>query len=81
MYMASLYLPRAYYSVPTAEEQQEYFRFMFENDIFQYKALLNCLAPCHRLFTKVMIPVYSRLRSLGYLNSGFLDDSLSCGKQ
>lgn len=27
-----------------------------------------------------MKPVYSRLRNLGYLNSGFIDDSLLCDK-
>jgi uncharacterized protein YggT (Ycf19 family) len=33
-----------------------------------------------RLFMKVMHPVYAQLRSLGYVNSGFSEDSLLCGE-
>ena len=33
-----------------------------------------------RMFTKMIKPVYAKLRSQGYVNSGFIDDSLLCGE-
>ena len=80
MYMASLDLRHAYYSIPLAEEIQRYFRFMWGDKVYQYSACPNGLACLPRMFTKMMKPVFSRLRSQGYLNSGFIDDSLLCGE-
>jgi len=32
-----------------------------------------------RIFTKLMKPVYSKLRAFGFVNVGYIDDSLLCG--
>jgi ribonuclease HI len=78
-YMASVDLRHAYYSIQIAEEQQKYFRFAWDGKIFQYTCLANGVSEGPRLFTKLLKPVYAKLRSMGYVNSGFIDDSLLCG--
>ena len=64
-YMAVLDLKDAYYSVSIAEEHRHYLRFVFMNQLLEYVALPNGLASAPRLFTKLMKPVYSTLRSKG----------------
>ena len=78
-YMASVDLRHAYYSIQIAEEQQKYFRFTWNDKIYQFTCLVNGVSEGPRIFTKLMKPVYAKLRSLGFINSGFIDDSLLCG--
>ena len=80
MFMASLDLRHAYYSVGLAEEIQRYFRFLWEGKVYQYTYCLNGLACLPRMCTKMMKPNYSRLRSQGFTNSGFTDNSLLLGE-
>ena len=77
--MASIDLRHAYYSVPVAEEHQKFLRFQWRGKIYQYNCLPNGISSAPRLFTKLMKPVYSKLRALGYINAGYIDDSLLCG--
>ncbi|MES9884348.1 MAG: reverse transcriptase domain-containing protein [Sedimenticola sp.] len=79
MYMCVLDLRHAYYSVPLATELQKYLRFTWKGVIYQFTCIANGLAPGPRLFTKLMKPVYAKLRSEGHLSTGFIDDSLLCG--
>ena len=74
-YMASIDLTDAYYTVPVAVEHRKYLRFFWRNTLFQYTCLPNGLASAPRCFTKLLKPVYSTLRSQGYLNVGYIDDS------
>ena len=74
-YMASIDLTDAYYTVPVAVEHRKYLRFLWRNRLFQYTCLPNGLASAPRNFTKLLKPVYSTLRSQGYLNVGYIDDS------
>lgn len=74
-YMASIDLTDAYYTVPVALEHRKYLRFFWRNRLFQYTCLPNGLASAPRYFTKLLKPVYSTLRSQGYLNVGYIDDS------
>ena len=75
-YMAVLDLKDAYYSVSIAEEHRHYLRFVFMNQLLEYVALPNGLASAPRLFTKLMKPVYSTLRSKGICLVGYTDDVL-----
>ena len=43
--------------------------------MFQYTCLPSGLASAPRYFTKLLKPVYSTLRSQGYLNVGYINDS------
>ena len=74
-YMASIDLIDAYYTVPVAVEHRKYLRFFWRNRLFQYTCLPNGLASAPRYFTKLLKPVYSTLRSQGYLNVGYIYDS------
>lgn len=75
-YMASIDLRHAYYSVPIAEEHQKYLRFEWMGNIFQYTCLPNGISFAPRYFTKITKPIYSKLRTLGFINVGYIDDSL-----
>lgn len=77
--MASIDLRHAYYSVGIAPEQQKYFRFIWNKQIYQYTCCPNGLACLPRLFTKLLKPVFAKLRSQGHTSSGFIDDSILCG--
>ena len=74
-YMASIDLTDAYYTVPVAVEHRKYLRFFWRNRLFQYTCLPNGLASAPRYFTKLLKLEYSTLRSQGYLNVGYIDDS------
>ena len=50
-------------------------RVFWRNRLFQYTCLPNGLASAPRYFTKLSKPVYSTLRSQGYLNVGYIDDA------
>lgn len=79
IYMGSIDLRHAYYSIGIAVEQQKFFRFCWKNELYQFTACPNGLACMPRLFTKLLKPIFAKLRSEGHVNSGFIDDSLLCG--
>lgn len=74
-YMASVDLKDAYYTVPIYSSHQKYLKFWFEGKYYQYTCLPNGLASAPRLFTKLLKPVYSTLRSMGHVSSAYIDDS------
>lgn len=78
-FMASIDLKNAYHTVSIAEEHQKYLRFQWNGKIFQYTCLPFGISSAPRIFTKLMKPVYSKLRALGFVNIGYIDDSLLCG--
>lgn len=73
-FMASIDLKDAYYSVPVAQEFQRFLKFKWRDKAYQFICLPNGLSPAPRIFTKIMKPVYSFLRKMGHLNSGYIDD-------
>ena len=74
-FMASVDLKDAYYTVPIHPSHQKYLKFYFDGVFYTYTCLPNGLASAPRIFTKLLKPVYSTLRSMGHLNSGYIDDS------
>ncbi|VDI20376.1 Hypothetical predicted protein [Mytilus galloprovincialis] len=78
-YMSSVDLRHAYYSINIAEQHRKFLRFVWKEDFFQYSCLPNGIAMAPRLFTKIMKVVYASLRKLGYVNVGYIDDSLILG--
>lgn len=78
-YLASIDLRHAYHSVPIAKEHQKFLRFLWNGKIFQYTCLPFGISSAPRVFTKIMKPVYAKLRALGFTNIGYIDDSLLCG--
>lgn len=74
-YMASVDLKDAYYTVPIYSSHQKYLKFWFDGKFYQYTCLPNGLASAPRLFTKLLKPVYSTLRSRAHVSSAYIDDS------
>ena len=73
-YMASVDLKDAYYTVPIDLGLPKFLKFWFDGKYFQYIWLPNGLASAPRVFTKLLKPVYSALRSAGHRSSGYIDD-------
>ena len=74
VFMASLDLKDAYYSVPVSLESRKFLKFRWNNTLYQYTCLPNGLCSAPRIFTKLMKPVLSYLRAQGFLCSIYLDD-------
>ena len=78
-YMASIDLKDAYYSIPIYKEHQKYLKFLWRDNMYQFTCLAQGLSSAPRLFTKLLKPVYSKLRGLGHISIGYIDDSFLMG--
>lgn len=79
-FMASIDLKDAYYLISIANSDRKYLRFMFEGVLYEFKCLPFGLNTAPYTFTKIMKPVISYLRELGYLSVIYLDDLLLLGE-
>ena len=75
-YMTSLDFRDAYYTVPIAECDRKYLKFIWKDRLYHYNVLPNGLSSGPRIFTKILKPPFATLRSLGYIITGYIDDSL-----
>ena len=75
-YMTSLDFRDAYYTVPIAKCDRKYLKFIWKDQLFHYNSLPNGLSSGPRMFTKILKPPFAHLRSLGYVITGYIDDSL-----
>ena len=74
-FMASLDLEDAYYSCNINENYRKYLRFYWNDKLFEYTCLPNGLSCAPRIFTKIMKPLYEKLRTKGLVSCYYLDDS------
>ena len=63
--MASVDLKDTYYSIPIAEDDRTLLVFLWKGKYYQFTCLPNGLSSAPRTFTKILKPVYARLRSIG----------------
>ena len=61
--MTSIDLKDAYYSIPIAEEHQKYLKFIWRDQLYAFTSLPMGLTSGPRIFTKVLKPIFSYLRS------------------
>ena len=73
--MVSLDLKDAYFSIPMAQSDRKYVRFLWRKVLYEFQCLCG-LSPAPFYFTKVMKPVFSQLRREGVLCSYYIDDSI-----
>ena len=73
VWMASVDLKDAYYSVPINKEYQKYLKFPWKYPL-KFIVMPNGYGPVMRAFTKLMKPTFSFLRSEGYLSVIYVDD-------
>ena len=78
-YFASLDLKDAYYSVKIHPEFTKFFRFFFHGELYEFLALPQGYRDSPRIFTKILKPILSHLRSLGFEIVMYIDDSLLLG--
>ncbi len=78
-WMAKIDLEDAYYMVSVHKSHRKYLRFLFENELYEYNCLPFGLCTAPRIFTKIMRPVITVLRSRGFLSNIYLDDLLLLG--
>ena len=64
-YFGSVNLSEAFYSVPIQETDRKFFRFIHNNQKYQFTALIMGFTYSPRVFTKILKPVFARLRSKG----------------
>lgn len=76
MFMSSIDLSDAYFTVPIHEASRKFLKFRWANRLFQFTALPNGLACAPRLFTKLMNPVFSYFRGKGWSCFQYIDDSI-----
>ena len=78
-FMPSIDLTDAYYSVQIKNSLQIFFAFQFKGKFYEYTCLPNGLTSAPRTFTKIMKPVSSTLRKLGYKEMNYLGDIFISG--
>ena len=67
-FMASIDLKDAY-NIPVADEDRKFLMFEPKGTFYQFTCLPNGLYCAPRAFTKILKPVYSRLRGLGVIRT------------
>ena len=75
-FFASLDLKDAYFSVSIHPEFRKFFRFLFHGELFEFMALPQDFRDSPRIFTKILKPILSYLRSVAIDIIMFIDDSL-----
>ena len=73
-WMASIDLKEAYLQVPVHPASRHLLRFVFRDNVYQFKALCFGLSTAPQVFTRVMAPVSAILHSMGIRMRRYLDD-------
>ncbi|VDI73767.1 Hypothetical predicted protein [Mytilus galloprovincialis] len=76
MWTTSLDLSDAYFHIPISKTYRKYLRFVWNNKVFQFKALPFGLSTAPLAFTKIMQAAIAHLHSLSIQIHSYLDDSL-----
>ncbi|XP_066586787.1 uncharacterized protein [Prorops nasuta] len=79
-FMASIDLQDAYFAVPVHKNSRKLLKFKFKEVLYQFTCLPFGLCSSPYVFTKLMKPVISHLRELGFLSVIYLDDILCIGE-
>ena len=78
-FMASIDLKDAYYSVNVDPKSRKLLRFFWREKLYEFTCLPNGLSSAPRIFTKIMKPIFAKLRNAGFLSVYYLDDSWLMG--
>ena len=75
VWMASVDLKDAFYTVPIHQTHQKFLKFQWNNKLYKFQAMPNGYAEAMRIFTKLLKPPFSSLRQNGYSSVVFVDDT------
>lgn len=79
-FLGNIDLQDAYYMIPIHESHTKYLRFSWVGQLFEFVCLPFGLNIAPWIFTKVVKPIVSKLRSQGLMSVVYLDDWLCLGK-
>ena len=75
VYMASVDLKDAFYTIPVHPAHQIFLKFIYENQIYKFFCMPNGYRDAMRIFTKILKPPFSHLRSRGHTSIVYVDDT------
>lgn len=79
LFMASVDLQDAYFTISVNKEHRKYLRFIFEDDLYEFTCVPFGLSTAPFLFTKILKPLMQFLRTKGLMSINYLDDFLLLG--
>ena len=75
VWMASVDLKDAFYTIPVHASHQKYLKFSWKDKLYKFQAMPNGYAEAMRVFTKILKPPFSYLRQRGFSSVVFVDDT------
>ena len=78
-FLASIDIKDAFYSVPIHQSHKKYLKFVWLSIPYQFEAMPNGYKDAMRVFTKLLKPLFSHLREMGYISIIYVDDTLLYG--
>ena len=79
VYMASVDLQDAFYSVPVHPDSKKYLKFVWKSTTYVFNCMPNGYRDAMRVFTKILKPVFASLRERGHMSIIYVDDSFLQG--
>ena len=79
IFMASVDLKDAFFSIPMCAYHQKYLKFCFNNIFYKFICMPMGYGPSMRIFTKVLKPIFAYLRDNKYESAVYVDDTLLFG--
>lgn len=80
MFMASIDIKDAYFTVKIHNEHQKFLKFRWKGQLYKFVAMPMGYTQAPRKFTKLLKPVFANLRAQGHLVMGYIDDILVLGE-
>ena len=79
-YFGSVELKDASYTIPIYDNYETFLKLFWKEEYYQYILLTNGSSPAVTVFTNVLTPPFTYLRSTGHLSVKYIDDSLFLGE-
>ena len=73
--MTSVDLKDAFYTVPIHPDHQKFLKFKWQKHCYAFRGMSNGYSEAMRVFTKLLKPPFSTLKSHGYQSVVIVDDS------
>ena len=74
VWMASVDLKDAFFSIPICEDDIKYLKFLWDGRVLAFLAMPNGYSDAMRIFTKILKPPFKVLREQGHLSVVYVDD-------
>ena len=80
MYLASVDIKDAFYTVPIYEPHRKHLKFMWLNKAYQFIVIPNGYVDVMSVFNKALKPPFCWLREQGFASAVYVDDTLLAGE-